>query len=61
MQDELTTKMHAEFFGDEYTAEEWSAMAVFGALRRGIPFADALASHGLTEARYNELCEKLSL
>lgn len=59
MQDELTTKMHAEFFGDEYTEEEWSAMAVFGALRRGIPLADALASNGLTEARYYELCKTL--
>lgn len=51
--------MHAEFFGDEYTEEEWSAMAVFGALRRGIPLADALASNGITEARYYELCKTL--
>ena len=61
MKEELTTKMHAEFFGDEYTPEEWSAMAVFGALRRGASLEDALAKNNLTETRYKELCIKLSL
>ena len=53
--------MHAEFFGDEYSKDEWAAMGVFGALRRGIPLEDALAEYEITEARYKELCEKLSL
>ena len=53
--------MHAEFFGDEYTPEEWSAMAVFGALRRGVSLEDALTQNNLTETRYKELCIILSL
>lgn len=61
MEEELSTQMHAEFFGDEYTKEEWSAMGVFGALRRGISLEDALAQYGLTECQYRELCNNLSL
>lgn len=61
MKEELTTKMHAEFFGDEYTAEEWAAMDVFGALRRGEPLEDALKRNNLTAKRYEELCKDLSL
>ena len=61
MEEELSTQMHAEFFSDEYTKEEWAAMGVFGALRRGVSLEDALAQYGLTESRYKELCLILSL
>ena len=61
MIEELSTAMHSEFFGDEYTQEEWAAMGVFGALRRGVSLEDALEKYGLTEARYKDLCAILSL
>lgn len=59
--EELSTRMHAEFFGDEYTKEEWAAMGVFGAVNRGVSLEDALAEYKITEARYKEICIKLSL
>ena len=61
MKEELTTKMHAEFFGDEFSDKEWAAMGVFGAVNKGVPLEEALANYELTEAEYKALCKELSL
>ena len=61
MKEELTTKMHAEFFGDEFTEDEWKAMGVMGAQNRGVSLEDALMKYGLTEERFKELYNELSL
>lgn len=61
MKDELTTSMHSEFLGDEYSKEEWAAMGVFGAVNRGVTLKKALAEYGLTEKSYKKLCDILFL
>jgi len=58
MNEELTTKMHAEFLGDEISDQELNVMGVYGALRRGVPIDEALKKYGLTQDEYNKGVEK---
>lgn len=51
--EELTTEMHSEFLGDEIPKKDLYIMAVYGAIRRGVPMAEALKKYDLTEEEYN--------
>jgi hypothetical protein len=53
MPDELTTFMHEELIGNEIPHNDLMVMAVFGAMRRGIPKQDALKKYGITEEFYD--------
>lgn len=61
MKEELTTKMHSEFFGNEFTEDEWKAMDIAGAQSRGMPLQEALAKYGLSEERFKAIYAGLSL
>lgn len=58
MKEELTTKMHAEFLGDEVTDLELKVMGVYGAVNRKVPLDDALKEYGLSKEQYEEGVEK---
>lgn len=52
-QEELTTKMHAEFIGDEIPALDLRVMSVYGAVvGRSVRLSDALKQDDLTEEQY---------
>lgn len=59
MRDELTTKMHAEFIGDEIPYFNLCVMAVYGATKRGIPIDKALKDNGLTEEEYDNNVQRV--
>lgn len=59
MQEELTTKMHAEFIGDDISDLDLRIMAVYGAISRGTEKESALREYGLTEQEYNENIDRV--
>jgi len=59
MKDEFTTKMHAEFIGDEIPFFDLCVMAVYGAMSRGIDIEIACANNEITVNEYNENVERV--
>lgn len=57
--DELTTKMHAEFLGDEISEFDLRVMDVRGQISRGFDKAKALKENGLTEKEYDDNIERV--
>jgi hypothetical protein len=59
MKEELTTKMHAEFIGDEIPDLDLKIMAVYGAMARGVKKESALREYGLTDKEYRENIDRV--
>lgn len=57
--EELTTKMHAEFIGDEINDFDLRIMAVYGAVARGEILSQALCKYSLTDEEYNHNIERV--
>lgn len=51
--EELTTKMHSEFLGDEISNLDIKVMGVYGAVNRGVSLKDALKEYKISEREYN--------
>ena len=59
IKEELTTAMHAELLGDEFDAFELAIMDIYGAIKRGIPKAEALKKHDMPEEIYDANVERV--
>lgn len=60
MEEELTTKMHWEFFKDtgEYTYEEFCCLGVYGRMAQGMSKEEALKEHAISEEIYDSTIEQ---
>lgn len=61
MEEEFTTKMHAELLGNEMSKEELYTCAIYGAVRRGEPLAKALQRYKMTREEYEKNVKKYIL
>lgn len=59
MEDEFTTKMHAELLGDEIPYKDLLICSVYGATKRGISLDDALKIHGISKEEYEQNIERV--
>lgn len=59
MKEELTTRMHFEFLGEEISEFDLSIMSVYGAIQRGLTKEEALKSNGVTEEDYDANVERV--
>lgn len=61
MEEEFTTKMHAELLGEEMTDEELRTADVYGAVRRGESLSKALMRNSMTKEEYDKNIKKCIL
>lgn len=54
MEEEFTTKMHAELLGTEMSDEELRTADVYGAIRRGESLEKALKRNRMTKKEYEK-------
>ncbi len=59
MEEEFTTKMHAELLDREITSYDLNIMGAYGAIARGINKQDALVKYKLTEEEYDNNIERI--
>lgn len=57
--EELTTKMHSEFIGDEINDFDLRVMAVYGAVARGESLSQALSKYNLTYGEYTSNIDRV--
>lgn len=58
MKEEFTTAMHEDMLCGEIEHDELMLLSCYGAIKRGIPKAEALKEHGLTEEEYDANIER---
>ncbi len=59
MEEEFTTAMHAEMFGDKISLGDLKIMGVYGAIKRGLSKKIALSNYGITEKEYDSDIERV--
>lgn len=59
MEEEFTTAMHAEMFGDKISQDDLKIMGVYGAVKRGLNKKKALSNYGISEKEYDSNIERV--
>ena len=57
--EDLTTAMHEELIGDEFSHFDFMVFAASGAISRGVPKSEALRKYGITEQEYDDNIDRV--